>query len=545
MQFSKSVSSIAVVVLLVLCMVAATFSPLAQAANDSKAAVTASPTGGASTWHNETVDSDGGVGTWSTWEPLSGQLTASPAAVSWADGRIDVFGRGSDNSLWWRHYNDSTWSTWEPLSGQLAPTTGPAASSWAAGHLDVFIIGSDNALWHRSYNNSAWSVWEPLSGQLTASPAAVSWADGRIDVFGRGSDNSLWWRHYNDSTWSTWEPLSGQLAPTTGPAASSWAAGHLDVFIIGSDNALWQKTYDNNVWTAWQPLSGQLTASPGAVSWADGRIDVFGRGSDNSLWWRHYNNSAWSTWEPLSGQLAPTTGPAASSQDAGKLDVFVIGSDNALWHRSYVAVPTRTSLSVSKAGPAINEQVTFTAKLEKRHVMLGMVFWDPIPSQSTPPLEIVHYENGVMVTDAANTTDSNGVIKWNASWPSTGARTYYAYFGGNTTYASSLSKGVTVTPNATTSIGCGIPLSTPEGETYTINGTLKDNSGRGLADMTVYIVGDVNATLVTDASGYFSMTGISRGDTCGLTGCTVCVHSEFHGEGYYLASMSPVNCGFA
>ena len=35
-------------------------------------------------------------------------------------------------------------------------------------------------------------------------------------------------------------------------------------------------------------------------------------------------------WESLSGQLAPTTGPAVSSQAAGKLDVFVIGTDNAL-----------------------------------------------------------------------------------------------------------------------------------------------------------------------------------------------------------------------
>ena len=89
------------------------------------------------------------------------------------------------------------------------------------------------------------------------------------------------------------------------------------------------------VWSAWTSLSGQLTASPGAVSWADGRTDVFARGTDNALWHRSYNNNAWSSWEYLSGQLAPTTGPAASSQRAGQLDVFVIGTDNALWHRTY------------------------------------------------------------------------------------------------------------------------------------------------------------------------------------------------------------------
>jgi hypothetical protein len=278
-----------------------------------------------------------GAGEWGTWASLSGQLTASPAAVSWADGRIDVFARGSDNALWHRSYNNSAWSTWESLGGQLAATTGPAVSSQRAGQLDVFVIGSDNALWHRSYNNSAWSTWESLGGQLAASPAAVSWADGRIDVFARGSDNALWHRSYNNSAWSTWESLGGQLAATTGPAVSSQRAGQLDVFVIGSDNALWHRSYNNSAWSTWESLSGQLSASPAAVSWADGRIDLFARGTDNALWWRNSSDggTSWSAWSSLGGQLAATTGPAVSSQHEGQLDVFVIGSDQALWHRTY------------------------------------------------------------------------------------------------------------------------------------------------------------------------------------------------------------------
>ena len=180
---------------------------------------------------------------WGTWGSLGGQFTASPASVSWADGRIDVFGRGSDNALWWRHYDSGTWSAWESLGGQLAATTGPAVSSQAEGQLDVFAIGSDNAIWTRYYDGSAWSTWESLSGQFTASPASVSWADGRVDLFGHGSDNALWWRNYSNSAWSSWKSLSGQLASTTGPAVSSQREGQLDVFVIGSDNALWHRSY--------------------------------------------------------------------------------------------------------------------------------------------------------------------------------------------------------------------------------------------------------------------------------------------------------------
>jgi len=57
------------------------------------------------------------AGEWGTWESLGGQITASPATVSWADGRIDVFARGTDNALWWKHYSSGTWSGWESIGG--------------------------------------------------------------------------------------------------------------------------------------------------------------------------------------------------------------------------------------------------------------------------------------------------------------------------------------------------------------------------------------------------------------------------------------------
>ena len=89
---------------------------------------------------------------WSSWESLGGYLNASPAAVSSADGRIDVFGQGSDHALWHRSYANNAWSTWESLDGQLADTTGPAVSSQSAGQLDIFVTGrGDHSLWHRSH----------------------------------------------------------------------------------------------------------------------------------------------------------------------------------------------------------------------------------------------------------------------------------------------------------------------------------------------------------------------------------------------------------
>jgi len=223
---------------------------------------------------------------WSTWTSLGGYLTSSPAAVSWGPGRIDVFVRGGDGALWHQGYH-GTWDSWESRGGVLAPGTGPAACSWGAGRLDVFVEGMDGALWSKAYQNG-WSDWNPLGGVLTASPAATSPASGVIDVFVRGTTGALWQKEYSNG-WHDWSPLGGQLAPGTSPAACSWGLDRLDVSVVGTDGALWHQSYAG-VWSAWQSLGGYLTASPAATSPTSGAVSVFVRGSTGELWWMTYYN---------------------------------------------------------------------------------------------------------------------------------------------------------------------------------------------------------------------------------------------------------------
>ncbi|MDD2481991.1 MAG: hypothetical protein PHF82_07680, partial [Lutispora sp.] len=44
-------------------------------------------------------------------------MTSAPAAVSWGPNRIDVFGRGQNQSLWHKYWNGARWSDWEDLGG--------------------------------------------------------------------------------------------------------------------------------------------------------------------------------------------------------------------------------------------------------------------------------------------------------------------------------------------------------------------------------------------------------------------------------------------
>jgi C1A family cysteine protease len=237
--------------------------------------------------------------TWSAWTSLGGILTSDPAAASPASGKIDVFVRGTDGGLWQMEYSNGGWHSWTSLGGIMYSGTGPAASSWGSGRLDVFVVGTDHGLWHQGYNG-AWSGWESLGGILTSDPAAASPASGKIDVFVRGTDGGLWQMEYSNGGWHSWTSLGGIMYSGTGPAASSWGSGRLDVFVVGTDHGLWHQGY-NGAWSGWESLGGILTSSPAAASPASGKIDVFVRGTDGGLWQMEYSNGGWGGWTSLGG----------------------------------------------------------------------------------------------------------------------------------------------------------------------------------------------------------------------------------------------------
>ncbi len=68
---------------------------------------------------------------------------------------------------------EDDWIGWENLGGVL--TSGPAVASWQPNRLDVFARGTDNSLYHKWWDGNNWSDWESLGGVLTSAPAAVSW----------------------------------------------------------------------------------------------------------------------------------------------------------------------------------------------------------------------------------------------------------------------------------------------------------------------------------------------------------------------------------
>ena len=236
-------------------------------------------------------------------------VAGAPAVSAQNANSLDLFFRGGDNALWWKHWNGATWSASTSQGGIL--TSDPAAASPGSGLLNVFVRGNDSAIWVNTTTNggASWSGWQSLGGQIPAgtAPSVCSWGSGRIDLFVQGTDGAIWQRTTTNggSSWTGWTSRGGQIPVNTIPAACSWSSGRADLFANGTDGQLWWKYTMNggSSWTGWQglsePLGTSLTSSPAAAAPASGIMDVFVRGGDNGLWERIYSDSNWSGWASI------------------------------------------------------------------------------------------------------------------------------------------------------------------------------------------------------------------------------------------------------
>jgi len=89
---------------------------------------------------------------WGAWSPVGGQLAAGtgPAASAQNANSAELFVRGTDNAFWYKHYQSGSWSSWKSLGGSM--TASQAAVSRPNGKIDVFVRGSDGVLWEKSYS---------------------------------------------------------------------------------------------------------------------------------------------------------------------------------------------------------------------------------------------------------------------------------------------------------------------------------------------------------------------------------------------------------
>ena len=295
------------------------------------------------------------------WASMGGVITSNIAAIRNADGRLEIFARGTDNALWhqWQTAPNNGWSGWASLGGVI--TTEPVVAQNLDGRLEVFARGTDNAVWHQwqTAPNNGWSGWASMGGIITSNIAVGRNADGRLEIFARGTDNALWhqWQTAPNNGWSGWASLGGVI--TSDPTIGRNLDGRLEVFVRGTDNAVWHKwqTAPNNGWSGWASLGGVITSDIAVGRNADGRMELFVRGTDNALWhkWQTAANNGWSGWASLGGVITSDT--AVGQNADGRLELFVRGTDNAVWHQWQTA-PNNGWSGWASLGGIITSNVT-------------------------------------------------------------------------------------------------------------------------------------------------------------------------------------------
>jgi Repeat of unknown function (DUF346) len=168
------------------------------------------------------------------WEPLGGVFNSPPAAVSWGENRLDIFGLGTDNRMYHKAWNGSDWDPrslehWDPLSGIY--NSQPAVVSWDKNRLDIFCLGQDNRMYHRAWDGVN-NRWDPpkesdpslLGGEFNSAPTAVAVGAQRLHIFGLGTNNAMFYKWYgvnllgariwNPSGDNDWDPsLGGKFNP--------------------------------------------------------------------------------------------------------------------------------------------------------------------------------------------------------------------------------------------------------------------------------------------------------------------------------------------
>jgi hypothetical protein len=279
------------------------------------------------------------------------QTDSSSWLAAGADGRLNLFARGSDGAVWhiWQTAVNNGWSSWlsrgSPQGARLNGS--PIVARNADGRLQVFISSVDGSLYsiiQTAPSSSTWAAWvslgKPASTTLTDSAVVASNADGRLEVFAQADDGALWhvWQVTPNGTWSSWVSLG---KPSTGGIQGSLCVGpsldgRLELFAIGVDGDLWHiwQTAVNNGWSTWfshgspqgQTFAGS-TIPPVVAPQLDGRLHLFVPTLGGDMWriFQTQINNGWSDWISHGRLgLSSFSDPSAIAANAdGRLELYV------------------------------------------------------------------------------------------------------------------------------------------------------------------------------------------------------------------------------
>lgn len=242
-------------------------------------------------------------GAWTDWLSLGGFIIGRPAvALDTASNRLVVFARGSDHALYFRVQSGLGFLGWGGLGGELLDD--PVAARRGNGRVDVFVRGDDYTLWKVPGNNDGSFTsgnFQSQSLQIEGRPALNLQSNGILEMVVRTVGDQLWHRAP-----SSFGLLSNQSVSvgTHSPAAAANQDGRIQAFRRNRSTSALDSFYRDafGIWRSAPSFGGHGTSDVEAVRAGNGRIYFFTWGLDD-LFLREQSvtnsSTSWAGWTPL------------------------------------------------------------------------------------------------------------------------------------------------------------------------------------------------------------------------------------------------------
>ena len=258
-----------------------------------------------------------------------------------ADGRVEAFAVGTNNTIYPTVQSAANSDNWDPWFSLPSGAKSATAVSQADGRLSVFYIGGDNSLYYQtqlSPNSQSWSGEHHIGANLLAPLSVARNADGRLQVFSVGTDNRIYSMVQSSPNSDTWNPWFSIPAGAKSVSAVAQADGRLSVFYIGLDGALWYQTEDSvnstNSWSGGEHrVDATLTGGVSASQRSDGKIEVFAIGTNQKIYSMVQSAANSDNWDPWFLIPSGASSIASTVQQDGSIMLAYIGLDGAFWYQ--------------------------------------------------------------------------------------------------------------------------------------------------------------------------------------------------------------------
>ena len=283
------------------------------------------------------------------YDELGGVIESDLSITSGGGGATDyaVFGRGSDNGLWWRAKVGENWTDWDRIGDPEIMKYAPACATMDR-RIHCAFVGMDNSVYlvYQPMTDAVkWDGPFDIGGKSKFSPTVkVSYESSDTPVFEvyvRGLDGQLFLNSATQGGWSGWSPL-GQIGGTpvcTGSTRDSTDPFDDEVYVRGLDGQLFLNSATQGGWSGWSPL-GQIGGTPVCAGSTRDSTDPFDdevlcawRDGDDRLFASVMANQPY-TWLDTQGM---STGKPTITRQQGKWPyrMLVRGLDGILWYNNY------------------------------------------------------------------------------------------------------------------------------------------------------------------------------------------------------------------